>query len=317
MPFKKKTVKEFIEKANKIHNNKYDYDKVIYTGQNDKVCIICPKHGEFWQSPKTHYKANCPNCRYKASELEIEEFFNKCQEIHNKKYDYSLSKYENFTTKMTIICPIHGEFEQIPASHKNGEGCPKCGRIKTGQARRLEYGKLLEEFKILYDDKYEYYGIEYFPKRTYILAGCKIHGKFSKDLNKHRKGKGCPQCMQKQGLEKRRESDLNAWKHSDWAKIGEKSRLFESFKVYILECWNENERFFKIGKTFQKISRRYSGNINYNWKVLKIITSDDGIKISKLEIELKQAHKKYKYLPKIKFGGMYECFSEINEEYLK
>ena len=51
---KKKTTEEFIIDANLIHNNKYDYSKVEYVNSITKVCIICPEHGEFWQTPKIH-----------------------------------------------------------------------------------------------------------------------------------------------------------------------------------------------------------------------------------------------------------------------
>ena len=51
---KKLTLKDFINKANLIHNNKYDYSKVEYVNSKTKVCIICPKHGEFWQTPRSH-----------------------------------------------------------------------------------------------------------------------------------------------------------------------------------------------------------------------------------------------------------------------
>ena len=45
---------EFIERASLIHNDKYDYSKVVFVDDNTEVCIICPKHGEFWQKPKWH-----------------------------------------------------------------------------------------------------------------------------------------------------------------------------------------------------------------------------------------------------------------------
>ena len=52
--------------------------------------------------------------------------------IHNEKnYDYSKVEYVNSKNKIKIICPIHGEFEQLPHSHLRGSGCPKCfGKIK-------------------------------------------------------------------------------------------------------------------------------------------------------------------------------------------
>lgn len=51
---RRKTTEEFVNEANKIHNGKYDYSKVNYIDSNTKVCIICPIHGEFWQTPINH-----------------------------------------------------------------------------------------------------------------------------------------------------------------------------------------------------------------------------------------------------------------------
>ena len=61
---RKLTTTEFIEKAKAVHGDKYDYSKTEYKGNRIKVCIICPEHGEFWQSPKNHVqrKAGCPRC---------------------------------------------------------------------------------------------------------------------------------------------------------------------------------------------------------------------------------------------------------------
>ena len=53
----------FIAKANEIHKNKYDYSKVEYKNAKEKVCIICPEHGEFWQTPNSHLNGSeCPKC---------------------------------------------------------------------------------------------------------------------------------------------------------------------------------------------------------------------------------------------------------------
>lgn len=60
---KKKTKEEFIKDARKVHGDKYDYSKVEYVGSKIKVCIICPKHGEFWQTPSHHFEGKgCPKC---------------------------------------------------------------------------------------------------------------------------------------------------------------------------------------------------------------------------------------------------------------
>ena len=67
--------KEFIERARKIHGDKYDYSAVEYITYHTKVCIICPKHGKFWQTPSTHLKIDrngcgCPKCAKAVSKLE-------------------------------------------------------------------------------------------------------------------------------------------------------------------------------------------------------------------------------------------------------
>jgi len=61
---KKLTKQEFIERANKIHKGRYDYSKVKYVNSKTKVCIICQKHGEFWQTPHAHItlKQGCWEC---------------------------------------------------------------------------------------------------------------------------------------------------------------------------------------------------------------------------------------------------------------
>ena len=58
------TTDEFIAKAKKIHGDKYDYSKVDYSNAHTKVCIICPNHGEFWQTPNNHLRGHgCPKCK--------------------------------------------------------------------------------------------------------------------------------------------------------------------------------------------------------------------------------------------------------------
>lgn len=131
---RKLTQLEWIEKAKIVHNNKYDYNKVEYTGSNNKVIIICPIHGEFEQLARTHlYGQGCPKCGREAAANKLrkstEEFIEQANKIHNNKYDYSKVEYVHTETKVTIICPEHGEFKQDPHNHLRGKGCPKCGNL--------------------------------------------------------------------------------------------------------------------------------------------------------------------------------------------
>ena len=60
---RKLTTEEFIKRAREVHGDKYDYSKVEYVNSRTKICIICPKHGEFWQLPTGHLDGyGCPFC---------------------------------------------------------------------------------------------------------------------------------------------------------------------------------------------------------------------------------------------------------------
>lgn len=151
---KPKTKEQFVSDARNIHGDKYDYSKVEYKGCFDKVCIICPKHGEFWQTPDCHlHSGGCPKCKGdKISSLKkkkLGDFISKANEVHNNKYDYSKVEYKTTHTKVQIICPEHGDFEQTPYVHLSGCGCPKCNSSKLEN----ELDKCLNEENIEHIDR--------------------------------------------------------------------------------------------------------------------------------------------------------------------
>ena len=109
------TTQEFIERARKVHGDKYDYSKVEYVNNRVKLCIICPIHGEFWQTPNAHLNGQgCSMCgrisQTKKRALSKETFITKARKVHGDKYDYSKVEYVNNRTKVCIICKKHGEF---------------------------------------------------------------------------------------------------------------------------------------------------------------------------------------------------------------
>jgi len=153
------TTEKFITKAMKIHDNKYDYSKVVYVNNHTKVIIICSIHGKFLQLPLCHLMGNgCPKCGSRNGTLKrtktTDQFKKEAKEIHGKTYSYKKSKYINAYTKITITCPIHGDFEQLPVIHINLKcGCPKCN---------LSKGELLVA-KILNKNSIEYISQKTFP----------------------------------------------------------------------------------------------------------------------------------------------------------
>ena len=129
---KKLTTKEWIERFREVHGDKYDYSKVVYKSNREKVIIICPEHGEFLQTPSKHYnkKQGCPKCGKINGGIKqcltTETFIIKAKKCHNDSYDYSKTNYITAKTPITITCPKHGDFTQMPNDHLDGHGCKKC-----------------------------------------------------------------------------------------------------------------------------------------------------------------------------------------------
>ena len=194
--YKRKTTEEFVEKANEVHSYKYDYSKVEYKNSKTKVCIICPEHGEFWQTPSNHLHGyGCMKCGG-CSKLDTSDFIEKAKKIHDNKYSYEKTKYVDYKTKVIITCPIHGEFEQNPHDHLSGHGCSICGGC-------LKYTQ--EDFITLahkvHGNKYSYEKTNYITSSEKVIITCPKHGDFTQTPASHLSGIGCPKCKRSRGEE--------------------------------------------------------------------------------------------------------------------
>ena len=200
---KKLTTEEFIEKAREVHGDKYDYSKVEYVNNRTKVCIICPEHGEFWQTPDSHmHGQECPKCAG-TKKLTTEEFIEKAKKVHGDKYDYSKVNYIGSKTKVCIICPEHGEFMMTPNAHMCGQECPKCAYHKMGIKRRLSTEEFIEKAREVHGDKYDYSKVKYDGLYNYICIICHKrdkygieHGEFWQTPSSHLHGNGCSKCKE-------------------------------------------------------------------------------------------------------------------------
>lgn len=128
---------EFLKRIEQIHGLEIICDKTQYIDHNEKVILNCPQHGVFYKSPKDLLikKQGCPKCGYKRASLKNKrspnDFVDKADVIHGYFYNYSLVDYINAITKIKIICPKHGIFEQYPKDHINqSHGCPSCSFSK-------------------------------------------------------------------------------------------------------------------------------------------------------------------------------------------
>lgn len=196
----KTPITDFIKRANEIHNNKYDYDKVNYVRSIDKVIITCPHHGDFSQSPNNHLKGSgCPICANQKVRLKQRTpqnvFIDKAEKIHDNKYDYSQIVYKNGSTKINILCPKHGIFSQRPNAHLRGQGCPVCGDEQQRLSSRLTTDEFVKRSQDLHGDLYDYSESVYEKGDLPIKIICKKHGPFFQLPYNHFGNKsGCPVC---------------------------------------------------------------------------------------------------------------------------
>lgn len=116
-----------------------------------------------------------------------EQFIKECIEIHGNKYDYSETFYTGAHNVITIICPIHGSFQQKAYSHVQGCGCLECAGVK-----KLTTKEFIEKASKVHGDKFDYSEVNYQGNKVKVKIKCKKCGHiFQQTPNSHLNGIGC------------------------------------------------------------------------------------------------------------------------------
>lgn len=172
---------------------------------------------------------------------------------------------------------------------------------------------MIEEFKEVHKDSYDYKESIFINARTKIKVKCKVHNYFTQDYSAHKSGQNCGECADSSRAESIKTN--GGWSIKDWWHKADKSKNFDSFKMYIIRCWNEDEEFYKIGRTFSTVRVRFLSkeSMPYNYEVIQIRESYDALKIYCLERVFKNYNKGNKYTPQISFNGKQECFTKITD----
>jgi len=162
---------EIIKKANEIHNNKYDYSKINYIGIKNKIHIICPEHGEFWQRPDHHLNGSgCPKCKRSKGEEAIEKYlkehniqyetqkrFKDCKNIKPLPFDFYLPDYN-------LLIEYDGNQHFKPIKYWNGEQGFQRTQFIDNLKNQYSQDNNIKLLRISYID---------FPNINHIL-GCSI-----------------------------------------------------------------------------------------------------------------------------------------------
>lgn len=188
----------------KLHNEEVEvllkntavvHKDTLYTGATSKLTFYCRLHGYFLQSIHTIRKgSNCPKCGYarhaarrKPIEVRIVEF----NKVHNNFYSYpNTSLPKNPKNKISIVCPIHGEFQQVMYEHARGKGCSTCGML----TKSLTTEKFIEKAKKVHNSTYTYAYTTYISSTKKLMITCPVHGNFTQKASSHLEGSGCSAC---------------------------------------------------------------------------------------------------------------------------
>ena len=278
----------------------------------------------------------CPKCavelRKKLCTITFDEYLNIFKQVHGSTYEY-LESTKRESDKFTVYCKIHGDFITTPKRHRRGQGCPKCGLMKSSKSliilqeqnlkifkNKHSYNSIIN-YKLISKQKSNYKLLTYIGYNNYnyinkylylsnnykniskIEILCKIHGIFKQSVKSHKEGSACPKCSQ-----------LNlkgGWSYKEWMNRANTSKNFHGYKVYILLINNNanEEQFIKIGRTYTSIHKRFQNKLNYSYIIIKEISFEDAKECCDYESYLLSLLKQYSYKPLKHFSGKSECFS--------
>jgi hypothetical protein len=194
---KLKSLTQLISECKNVHGDKYDYSRVVYKGTHVKVTIVCYVHGEFKQAPVSHIslRQGCPQC-YGNKKKTTVDFIRDAIEVHRTKYSYDFVDYKNSDTKVTIVCPLHGKFDQTPKNHIiRKSGCPWC----VNRAR-LSTEQFVVRAQTIHSYDFDYSQVVYQNMTTPVVIICPFHGPWKTLPTIHlHSNTGCPICSTSKG----------------------------------------------------------------------------------------------------------------------
>lgn len=233
----------------------------------------------------------------KRTEVELKQaeinFIIKASNIHNNKYDYSLTVYTGTKNRVKIICPTHGTFIQFACVHLRGIGCKFCS---LGNKPSVDI--VISKFQSVHGAKYRYEFVYYQGSNIKVNIICKIHGIFSQTPSSHLQGNGCNQC--------RVENAIGSYNEMLFLKKPEmKNKPSMLYLVKLVDKYGQI--FTKIGITIRSIEDRFYTEPNIS--VVDQYQFDMPLfKSVIVEQQIKETFFKYRLFPNVKMSGRTECF---------
>lgn len=194
-----KTSEDFVREVRDIWGDRWDLSQTIYVNATTRVSLNCREHGEFHQFPSavTSKKIGCKPCAARVRKASKQkEFIRRAQSIHADRWRYTEVRYDDSRTKVTITCPQHGNFQQLPSEHLRPTPTP-CPNCRAEEQRVVRQEKFLELLEDTYPDK-THEGLQYSDSHTAIQLRCEEHGTYTQLPYDYLRGHlGCTRCNRK------------------------------------------------------------------------------------------------------------------------
>lgn len=214
---------------------------------------------------------------------------------HCGKYTYDELEYTGSKTKVTITCPLHGNFQQRAKNHLEGQGCIDCACLITRHNGNSHLvggdGDYIKKITEVHKGLYGYEGVNYTGSRNKVKILCYQHGVFEQIASNHLRGDGCPKCS-KSGFD-----------------TGKKA----FFYVLISSCG----QVIKIGITNKTVEHRASQINNTTDKaffILQFYEFSEGYSALDVETRMLRYMRELYKNPIGKYDGITESFLSVNRE---
>jgi hypothetical protein len=299
----KKTQDKFIQESIELYNSYYKYNLVEYKNNKTPVKIICKQHGVFERKPNLFLRGDaCRICSKKSTKSSSKDLFiEEAIKIYGEKDDYTQTNILSSKEKIKVRCKKHDYvFQKSIQNYLTGCGCPKCSSETYTKKRTKSTEEFINRSKEVHKDRYDYSNTIYINSRTKLDVLCNFHGLFNQYPQNHIAGNGCPKCAWEEF-----KNNANGYLREGYIKIAKGRKAI----IYLIKCKDDNEEFYKIGKTINKLNKRFiKSNLPYMFEEI-VIYEQEADYIFDLETELHKKYKLYSYNPDKVFGGYTECYN--------
>lgn len=214
--------------------------------------------------------------------LTLNQFIIRANSVHDNFYDYSNAIYINQDTKIKVICPTHGEFEQRPDHHLKGHECKLCSTKKNSNAIMQKMANLFIKKAIKKcGNIYDYSKVKYVSAKEKVIIICPIHGEFLQTPDSHLHNHKCIKCSITENADNQRKTTDEFIKDAklihgnlyDYTKVNYKGN-----KVKVEICCKEHGYFTQIphNHLYGK-GCNLCGNISTKERVIANILTDKNI----------------------------------------